>query len=81
MLKLCHLQGRGRTMKKKVAKTHYKLNTYEQKIVQLCFDSSSIQNFTSGLKMVYALDDPPLFVNIEEAGDLKLHNHWASVPN
>lgn len=64
-------------MKKKIAKNHYKLNTYEQKIIQLCFDTSSVQNFSPGLKMVYALDDPPLFVSIEDACELKLKNNWA----
>lgn len=64
-------------MKKKVATNHYKRNTYEQKIIQLCFDSNSVQKFSPGLKMVYAVDDPPLFVSIEDANELNLKNNWA----
>lgn len=63
-------------MKRKVARNYYKLNTYEQKIIQLCFDKNSVQKFSTGLKMVYALDDPPLFVNIEERQEAKLQPSW-----
>ena len=48
-----------------VAKSRFD-NKTRQKIVQLCFDSKSIGKFKPGLKMIYALDDPPLFVRLEE---------------
>ena len=41
-------------------------NPYERRIIEMCFDPASIQKFSPGLKMVYALDDPPLFVKLEE---------------
>ncbi|MCG8336351.1 MAG: hypothetical protein MJE63_17725 [Proteobacteria bacterium] len=58
-------------MKKRlVAANHYK-NSNKQKIVQLCFDSQSIDKFSPGLKMIFALDDAPLFVKLEEVGTMK----------
>ncbi len=42
----------------------------KQKIIQLCFDSQSIDKFAPGLKMIYALDDPPLFVMLEKKNKL-----------
>ncbi len=58
-------------MKKRlVAANHYK-NSNKQKIVQLCFDSQSIDKFSPGLKMIFALDDAPLFVKLEEVGTRK----------
>jgi hypothetical protein len=38
----------------------------KQKIIQLCFDSQSIGKFKPGLKMIFAMDDPPLFVKLEK---------------
>lgn len=58
-------------MKKRlIAANHYK-NRSKQKIVQLCFDSKSIDNFTPGLKMIFSLDDAPLFVKLEEVKAIK----------
>lgn len=48
-----------------IARSHF-LSSNKQKIVQLCFDAQSINKFTPGLKMIFALDDPPLFVKLEE---------------
>jgi len=36
------------------------------KVIELCFDEYSLNNFTPGLKMVFAMEDPPLFVTLEE---------------
>ncbi|MBU2509923.1 hypothetical protein KJ966_01230 [bacterium] len=53
-------------MKRKlITKNRFKCLT-KQRIVQLCFDDKSIDKYTPGLKMIYALDDPPLFVKLEE---------------
>ena len=41
-------------------------DTYKKKIIQMCFDDKSIANFSPGLKMIFALNDPPLFVELEE---------------
>lgn len=53
-------------MKKRlIARSSFRNGT-EQKIVQLCFDAQTIDKFKPGLKLVFALDDPPLFVKLEE---------------
>lgn len=54
--------------KKRLVERKFK-NAYEQRIIQICFDDKSIANFSPGLKMVFALNDPPLFVKLEEIGD------------
>lgn len=53
-------------MKKTFLKQNHEQSFTREKILQLCFDAKSIQNFKPGLKMVFALDDPPIFVNLEE---------------
>ncbi|MBT4290315.1 MAG: hypothetical protein HOD92_23565 [Deltaproteobacteria bacterium] len=40
---------------------------YEQKVINLCFDNKSIDRFAPGLKMIFALDEPPFFVKIKQA--------------
>ena len=40
---------------------------YEQKVINLCFDNKSIDRFAPGLKMIFALDEPPFFVRLEQA--------------
>ncbi len=63
--------GEIKTMEtKKVFVEGYFKNAYEQKIIQMCFDAKSIGKFTPGLKMVYALDDPPLFVKLKKIEDV-----------
>ncbi|MCP4754013.1 MAG: hypothetical protein GY866_24275 [Proteobacteria bacterium] len=52
-------------MKTKIATKNQPKDVTQQRIIQLCFDSNSIDNFSPGLKMIYALDDPPLFVMLE----------------
>lgn len=53
-------------MKKKlIARSQY-TNQDRQKIIRLCFDRKSIEKFSPGLKMIFALDDPPIFVKLEE---------------
>lgn len=47
-----------------------------QQIVQLCFDNGSIDKYEAGLKLVYAVDDPPLFVRVEEI-DTNSNSHQA----
>lgn len=37
-----------------------------QRIIQLCFDARTIHKFKPGLKMIFAIDDPPIFVKLEE---------------
>jgi hypothetical protein len=37
-----------------------------QQIIRLCFDPGSIDRYSPGLKLLYATDDPPLFVMLEE---------------
>ncbi len=53
-------------MKRKLIARNKFNSLTKQKIVQLCFDDKSIDKYTPGLKMIYALDDPPLFVKLEE---------------
>lgn len=38
---------------------------YKERIIKLCFDSESIKNFKPGLKMLYAAEDQPLFINLK----------------
>lgn len=37
-----------------------------RQIINLCFDPRSIDRFTPGLKLIFAAEDPPLFVMLEE---------------
>jgi hypothetical protein len=53
-------------MKKRLIARSQFINRNKQKIIQMCFDAHSIDKFTPGLKMIFALDDPPLFVNLDE---------------
>jgi hypothetical protein len=53
-------------MKKQMVARKYFDDEAKQRIVQLCFDSKSIGKFKPGLKMIFAMDDPPLFVRLEE---------------
>ena len=38
----------------------------KERIIRFVFDPDSIKKFTPGLKMIYALNDAPLFVRLEE---------------
>ncbi len=40
---------------------------YEQKVINLCFDNKTIDRFSPGLKMIFALDEPPFFVKLKQA--------------
>ena len=53
-------------MKKRIVTRSQVDNRTKQRIIQLCFDAKSINKFSPGLKMIFALDDPPLFVKLEE---------------
>lgn len=53
-------------MEAKLVSNNQMAETSKLKIIQLCFDAKSIEKFTPGLKMLYALDDPPLFVLLEK---------------
>ena len=39
---------------------------YRKEVLQLCFDKDSINNFKPGLKMIYASEEHPLFVDLKE---------------
>ncbi len=68
MLKSCRsrlLEMEIGMKRKLVAKNIYDKSS-QQRIVELCFDDKSIDGFKPGLKMIFALDDPPLFVRLEE---------------
>jgi hypothetical protein len=52
-------------MANQIVSSGYKQNYAKRKIIQLCFDSTSIHKYSPGLKMIYAMDDPPLFVKLE----------------
>ena len=52
-------------MKNKLKEKFIYKNSIEEKIIQLCFDSKSINKINPGLKMVYGNDDPPLFITVE----------------
>jgi len=67
MPKLClrhHFEESG--MKTKMVARNGRMDLISEKVIQLCFDENSINNFTPGLKMVFAMEDPPLFVTLEE---------------
>ncbi len=53
-------------MEAKLISNNQTVESSKQRIIQLCFDSKSIEKFTPGLKMLYALDDPPMFVLLEK---------------
>lgn len=53
-------------MKTKIVNRHGQKDLISEKVIQLCFDEKSIDNFTPGFKMVFAMEDPPLFVTLEE---------------
>jgi len=53
-------------MKKKLVARSETYDNITQKVIKLCFDPKSINNFSPGLKLVFATDDPPLFVRLEE---------------
>jgi hypothetical protein len=53
-------------MKTKMIARKGQMDLISEKVIQLCFDENSIDNFTPGLKMVFAMEDPPLFVTLEE---------------
>ncbi|MFH2131335.1 MAG: hypothetical protein ABIK68_13250 [bacterium] len=53
-------------MKTKIISRPGQWDLVSEKVIQLCFDENSINNFSPGLKMVFALEDPPLFVTLEE---------------
>ena len=38
----------------------------KERIIRFVFDPDSIKKFSPGLKMIYALNDAPLFVQLEE---------------
>ncbi len=58
-------------MKTKIVTQHGQMDLISEKVIQLCFDETSIENFSPGLKMVFALEDPPLFVTLEEVENEK----------
>lgn len=53
-------------MKTKIVTRYKRMDLISEKVIQLCFDENSLNNFTPGLKMVFAMEDPPLFVTLEE---------------
>ncbi len=61
-------------MKKRLIATSKTKNGSRQRIIQLCFDSQSINGFSPGLKMIYALDDSPLFVMLEDENKSAVNN-------
>lgn len=63
-------------MKTKIVTRHGQMDLISEKVIQLCFDENSIENFSPGLKMVYAMEDPPLFVTLEEVDN----DHTNGVP-
>ena len=40
-------------------------DSYAQEVIQLCFDSNTLSKMSPGFKLVFAQDDPPVFVNIQ----------------
>jgi len=56
----------GFDMKTRIVNRNGHMDLISEKVIQLCFDENSIDNFSPGLKMVFAMEDPPLFVTLEE---------------
>ena len=54
-------------MKQRINIERTSRKAYEEKVINLCFDQKSIDNFSPGLKMIYALDEPPFFVKLKQA--------------
>ncbi|MDT8447658.1 MAG: hypothetical protein RRB13_12265 [bacterium] len=50
---------------KRVAKERYSSN-YAKRVINICFDERSLTRIQPGLKLVYAPEDPPLFIEIDE---------------
>lgn len=45
---------------------NYQTNhSYVDQIIEICFDSNTIDKYSPGLKLVFAQDDPPVFVNLK----------------
>ncbi len=61
-------------MKKLLIATNQYANQNKQRVIQLCFDAQSIDKFKPGLKMIFALDDAPLFVKLEEIDNTMTNN-------
>ncbi len=45
---------------------NYSNQQYAEQIIKFCFDQQSLQKMTTGLKLIYAQMDLPVFVKIEE---------------
>jgi len=39
---------------------------YASRVISICFDEQSLSRMEPGLKLVYALEEPPLFINVSE---------------
>jgi hypothetical protein len=55
-----------RKMKKRKRALRSVPDTEKERIIRFVFDPESIKKFSPGLKMIYALNDAPLFVQLEE---------------
>lgn len=50
---------------RRVAQERYS-SRYAKRVISICFDEGSLARINPGLKLVYAPDDPPLFIKIDE---------------
>jgi len=42
------------------------INSHARRVVSICFDERSLKRIKPGFKLVYAPDDAPVFVSINE---------------
>ena len=42
---------------------------YRTRVLRLCFDRESIRKFTPGLKLIFASEESPLLVHLDEGGE------------
>lgn len=50
---------------RKVANEQYQ-SSYAKRVINICFDERSLRRIQPGLKLVYAPEDPPVFIEIDE---------------
>jgi len=40
------------------------LSSYEKQVISICFDEFSLPKIQPGLKLLYSIDEPPVFVRV-----------------
>jgi len=56
-------------MKARKIESRTLINSHARRVASICFDERSLARIMPGFKLVYAPDDPPVFVSINEVDD------------